>query len=259
MARTGIFGRSGTGKSYFFGSVLEDTVPDFDYAVHFDIEDEEIGMSLKGEPLFKSFYIDQGYANQVVDYQGRQIPLIQAIVLEERKVRVIPDGLKEDEIRELFRHVSKLSMEIGKQGKTAHISADEAHMYVPDDEELPDAVERMITGGRKKGVEWTFCTQRPAKLHATAFTQLNFGIYFHLPKDNDRMKVNNSSGFNAYHKLESMEEREAWVENLDTGDLAHLDTNTIDRHYDHFSGDDGIADEVLSDLGEGVDRSEEDV
>lgn len=259
MARTGIFGRSGVGKSYFFGNTLEETVPEFDYAVHFDIEDEEIGMSMKGQSLFKSFYVDRNYANKVVEYEGKELPLVQAVVLEERKVRVIPDGLTEDEQRELFELVCEVAMEVGKQGKTMHLSADEAHIFVPEGQDLPDSVERVLTGGRKKGVEWTFCTQRPASLHATAFTQLNFGVYFHLPKDNDRMKVNNSSGFNAYHKLESMEEREAWIENLDTGELAHVDTNKIDRQYEHFSGDDGIADEVLSAMGEKVDRNSDEL
>jgi len=257
MARTGIFGRSGVGKSYFFGSVLEQTVSEFDYSVHFDIEDEEVGMSLKDGGLFKSFYVDREYANQVVEYQGREISLLQAVILKYRKVRVIPDGLTEGEQRDLFKEICEVAMVVGAHGHSMHLSADEAHIIIPDSGDLPDAVERVLTGGRKKGVEWTFCTQRPASLHPTAFTQMNFGVYFHLPKDNDRMKVNNSSGFNAYHRLENMSEREAYIENLDTGKLAHVDTDTIERVYPHFSGDDGIADEVLSDLGEEQERGGE--
>lgn len=43
MARVVVLGQSGTGKSYYTGYLLEQTVPEFGLAIHYDIEDEEIG------------------------------------------------------------------------------------------------------------------------------------------------------------------------------------------------------------------------
>ena len=66
MARVTVLGRSGTGKSYYCGYLLEQAVPDFDFAVHFDVEDEETGLSHPDhDPLYKTLYVDQERASAI--------------------------------------------------------------------------------------------------------------------------------------------------------------------------------------------------
>lgn len=256
MARTGIFGRSGVGKSWFFGKYLEDTIPQFTYAVHFDKEDEEIGLSREGDSLLKTFYIGKEEYHEEVEYQGRRMPLVTAVILENKKVRIVPEDLTPEENRELMAQVSDLAMRVGETDATFHVSADEAHEFIPEvGDDLDERTVRMLTGGRKKGVEYAFCTQRPAKMHEDAFTQLNHGIYFELSKDNDVAKVNNSCGFNAYTMLDGLGTRTCLVENLDTGDLKEVSTEDLERTRPHYADDDGIADEVINSFG-GEDKTE---
>jgi hypothetical protein len=255
MARYVIFGRSGSGKSWFFGWVLERAAPKFDYAVHVDIEDEEQGLSMEGESLFKTFYVDREFADETVEYQERKMSKVEAVILHNRRVRAVPDGLTPSEQRELFATISGLAMEVGKTESTFHLSADEAHHLLPDMNpgNMDERIVRMLTGGRKKGVEWAFATQRPAKLFEDAFTQANWGVYFSLTKDNDIAKVNNSIGVNAYQTLPKLQPREYILENLDDGTVKLSSSNELDRQFPHFASDDGIADGVLEEAGEGAD------
>lgn len=252
MARTGVFGRSGVGKSWMFGWFLEQVLPEFDYAFHFDIEDEEKGLSEPPDSILKTFYCDKEFAEKTVEVDGREVILPVAVWLKNRKVRMIPDGLTDSEKYEIFAHISEAAMEVGKQGGSVHLSSDEAHMVIPEADDLDNRIERMLSGGRKKGVEWAFCTQRPKKVHSMAFTQMNYGIFFHLPKDADRMKVNGSVGFDAYHMLEEMGSRECYIENADTSELKLVDTETLERQTNHYAKDDGVADDTLDSAGETV-------
>jgi hypothetical protein len=253
MARTGIFGRSGAGKSWYAGYLLERIAPKFDYAVHFDIEDEEQGLSKKDDAVFKSFYVDEEFADRTVIYEGREMPLVLAVILENNHVRIIPDGLTPAEQRTVFAQISGLAMELGKTEANFHLSADEAHQIIPSNEEPDDRIIRMLTGGRKKGVEWMLITQRPANLHEEAYSQMNFAAYFSLTKDVDLAKVNGSSGFNAYTWLPELDPREYILEDLDSGELKEKDTNNLERDYPHTAGDDGKADNVIEESVEGGD------
>lgn len=246
MARTGIFGRSGAGKSWYFGWYLERAIQEFEYAIHFDPEDEERGLSLKDDPLFKTFYVDEEFANETAVVQGKELPLVSAVVLKNKRVRIVTEGLTPDEQQELFADICGLAMSLGEGGDTCHVSADEAHSFLPDiGDSLDERVVRMLTGGRKWGVEYAFCTQRPAKLHEDALTQMNFGVYFEVTKDNDVAKINNSCGFNAFQELPGLGTRVCLIENLDEGNLKKVHTEDLERQHPHVAGDDGIADDVF--------------
>lgn len=246
-ARTHIFGRSGVGKSWFLGWYLERTIPNFDYAVHFDIEDEEVGLSERGQAILKTFYVDDEFFGQRVQYKDREMPLVHAVILHNKKVRIVPDNLTPEEQRELFAQISELAMKVGKHPDlTFHISADEAHQVLPDvGDDLDDRIVRMLTGGRKKGVEWMVSTQRPSNLHDEAFSQANFGYYFSLTKDVDVARVNGSSNFNAYQLLPDLGTREFLHEDLDAGNLYRRSTEDLERQYEHYAQDDGVADETI--------------
>lgn len=252
MARYIIFGRSGSGKSWFFGWVLERVVEMFTYAVHFDIEDEEQGLSMRGRSLFKTLYVDREFADRRVKYRGREMGFVEAVILKNRRVRIVPDALTPDEQRDLFARISALAMKLGSTDATFHLSADEAHQVIPAvGENLDERIERMLTGGRKKGVEWAFCTQRPANIHGDAFTQANWGVYFSLTKDEDIGKVNGSIGINAYTHLPELQPREYILENLNSGKVVKHTSNELDREHPHVAPDDGVADDVLESAAEG--------
>jgi hypothetical protein len=237
MARITVLGRSGTGKSYYTGYLLEQSVPDFDLAVHMDIEDEEGGLSDQDnehDPLYLTLTVDKDTAN-ALDWVR--------VLWNHRKVRVVPDDLTHDEIREMFAAICRAVMRLCKDIRpelTAFISCDEAHNILKE-HDFPEAVERAITGGRKHGVETLFCSQRPALLPTTLISQADKRVYFALSDDNDIKKVNKTASFPG-DKLAKLPARKAIVENKATGQWEELETDGIGRKRPHFSGDDGIAD-----------------
>ncbi|AFD02288.1 terminase large subunit [Haloarcula hispanica icosahedral virus 2] len=238
MARVTVLGRSGTGKSYYTGYLLEQTVPEFDYAVHFDIEDEEIGLSdADHDPLYKTLRVDQETA--------ANISWVKAIANHE-KLRVVPEGLTTEEQREVYAQIAEASLALVKEhvpDATAFISCDEAHNIVRQSA-FDDRVERMITGGRKHGLECLHISQRPQLLHTTVISQADRRVYFGISDDNDLGKIDKVSNFPA-SDLKSLASRVCIVENKDSGEYEQISTDGIGRQRPHYSGDDGIVDDKL--------------
>jgi hypothetical protein len=181
MAHVVVLGRSGTGKSYYTGYLLEQTVPDFTIAVHYDIEDEEIGLSDRShDPLYRTLRVDTSLVRRL-DWQQ--------VITRHRKIRVVPIGLTEDEMRTLYAGICRVVMELCRgRDATAFISCDEAHNILKQSS-FPTACERMITGGRKHGVECLHISQRPQLLHTTVISQADKRVYFGISDDNDLRKI----------------------------------------------------------------------
>ena len=235
MGRVTVLGMSGSGKSYYAGYLLEQSIPEFDVAVHMDIEDEEGGLSdADHDPLLQTLTLDRKTAHSL-DWVR--------VLYNHQKVRVVPDDLTYEEVRTLFAGICRATMRLCKDLKpelTAFVSCDEAHNILTE-HKFPEPVERAITGGRKHGVETLFCSQRPQLLPTTLISQADKRVYFALNDDNDISKVNKSASFPAA-KLKNLPARQAIVENKQTGEWAQIETDGIGRKRPHYSGDDGIVD-----------------
>lgn len=237
MARIVILGASGSGKSWYAGWMLERAAPNFDYVIHFDIENEEVGLSDSSDPLLKTVFVDEKR------YERLNLP---QVVYRNQQVRVVPEGLTLEEMRELYGRLCRTAMILAAEEDvgTVYVSCDEAHNVVPQENNLDDRIERLITGGRKYGAEVQHTSQRPQLLHKTALSQVDRAIYFRLGEDNDISKVQKQAEVNA-HKLRELGKRECIIENRDSGEWMIQDTEELSRHRPHYSGDDGIVDEVL--------------
>lgn len=236
MARVVVLGRSGTGKSYYTGYLLEQTVPEFTLAVHYDIEDEEIGLSDRNhDPLYRTVRVDEKLAREV-DWKR--------VITRHRKVRVVPIGLTEAEMRALYAGICSVVMDACRgRDATAFVSCDEAHNILKQSN-FPTPCERMITGGRKHGVECLHISQRPQLLHTTVISQADKRVYFGISDDNDLRKIDQQSSFPA-RRLKDLKNRTCIVENKNTGEWIEIDTDGIGRRRPHLSGDDGIVDSHL--------------
>lgn len=238
MARIVEIGQSGTGKSYYAGYLLEQFVPDFDYAVHYDIEDEERGLSdADHDPLYGTIRIKSGELGRLSWLK---------VLYNHGKVRVVPEDLTSEEKVDLYARICHAVMKLCQTvtpDKTAFVSCDEAHNIITQST-FPQPVERMITGGRKHGVECMHISQRPQLLHTTVISQADRRIYFRVTDNNDLNKIDKMSNFPA-SRLESLEDRKCIVENKSTGQHEVVDTDGVKRQRPHYSGDDGLADEHL--------------
>lgn len=275
MARTVVFGKSGSGKSWYtgqkIGEILEPDDPEdeFEYAIHVDLEDEERGLSLAGDALLKTFECDKEMLRKqvVVDpddppeyipekelKDGPVIALPKWVVYKNKYVRAVPDGLSDAETLVLSEMMADAAMLTGD----CHFSMDEAHRLVTLGKIGP-RVEDVVTGGRKRGVEWVFITQRPAAIHKQVIAQADIGVFFKLTSERDVKKADKlAESFDAEDVLPSLSKRTAIVENYDDGTARKIDTNDLERKYPHVAGDDGKANDKWTGDGEVIAGDPED-
>lgn len=243
MARTLVAGSSGYGKSWELGRYLENVVPEFDYAIHYDPDDEEAGLASKGEggepPVYKTLYVDRRALAGEWD--------IPATIRKERKLRIVPDGLNDEQTIHLLALCCKTAMEITGGEPDFHLSVDEAHNVIPKGQ-VHSHISRMLTGGRKRGLEWAVATQRLQKIHEDAISQSNYGIYFCL-SGRDAKKVNGETVFDAEAELPPLDRYECIYENRNNGEWWRVNTSERSRAHPHVAEDDGKADEFLVSQG----------
>lgn len=266
MARVTILGRSGTGKSWFSGKMLADILHgdttmesegedgSFEYAIHMDVEDEERGLSMEEDPLFATLTVGTAELEQVVSYDSKAdapdyIPPEQlsesANILypkwayyKNKHVRVVPDGLSKEEVKALTEMMADAAMKTGG----CHFSLDEAHL-IAEKHAIGDKLNRLITGGRKRGVEWLFITQRGQNLHEDILSQSDYSIYFNLTgRDAEKAAEKSEALPNPQEQIEALQSREAIIEDFNEGSWAEFSTEGMERKYPHVAGDDGAAD-----------------
>jgi len=242
VARMIILGTSGSGKSWYAGAVLEDAVPKFDYAIHFDPEDEEVALSA---PKAQTGY-QPLYRRLEIDYQTYQQMNLLKVVHRNKRVRIVPQGLTTEEMEDLYGICCAVAMKLAKDMNAGSVlvSCDEAHKVVGEGS-LDERVERLATGGRKHEAEVCHVSQRPQLIHKTLLSQVDKAVYFRLGEDNDLGKIDDQSNVPGY-KIKELDKRECIVENRDSGEWVTLNTETdVTRRRPHFSGDDGRLDQSL--------------
>lgn len=260
MARLLVMGQSGTGKSYALGALIERVLDDehpenpggesFDFAVHFDPENEERGLCEKGNrPLYQTLEVDARTAAQI-DW-----PLL---VARRKRVRVVPD-MSETAMQELFGVIADAVFELCKDhtpDKTCLLSCDESGQIVTQTG-AADAALKVQTRGRKHGVETIHSAQRPQQLHTTIISQTDRRYYFRINNDNDLAKLNGQAGFNVNRipveseyigpgdGLSDLPDRTVVAENVGAGKILVQSTEEWTRLREHYADDDGILDAGL--------------
>lgn len=254
MARITVIGQSGTGKSYGAGSVIERVLdpshPDnpgetFDIAIHFDPEDEEVGLSDQdNDPLYQRLDVT---AEMAASLDWRKV------IYNHRKLRIVPD-MREEQMRTVYGDICAAVFTLVKDlapDLTAFVSCDEAGNIVPQ-HGADDRVLTLQSRGRKHGAETCYICQRPQQIHTGLLSQADRRIYFRVDNDNDLGKLDKQAGFSVQsvevpngRGLESLRNRECIIENRSSGDYVVESTNEWVRMRPHYSGDDGIVDDAL--------------
>jgi len=246
MARVGVVGNSGTGKSWGAGALIERVLdPEhpknpgetFDVAVHFDYEDEERGLSDS----------DHGALLQRLDVttaQADQIDWLRCLY-NHRRIRLIPD-MTVEQAQQLLGTICNAMMTLCKDvvpELTGFLSVDEAHNFIAQSND-DQRVHRLISGGRKHGVEFLVVTQRPASIHTNALGLTDRRFYFRVDEKNDIRGLRDVTTFSA-DKLQTLEDREVIIENKSSGEYIRQSTNDWTRIRPHYAKDDGIVDDAL--------------
>jgi hypothetical protein len=273
MARVFLVGKSGSGKSWFAGKKIAEIVEGegeddaFERAIHIDLEDEERGLSMQGDALLKTLEVDKELLQKqylidetdppsfIPEDELKDSPLVSAVKVafyQNKRVRVVPDGLNDEEVHALTELLADAAMLAGD----THFSMDEAHR-IASQSGLGDKMSDLITGGRKRGVEWLFITQRPQAIHKQVLAQTNIGIFFKLTSDRDVLKADRlAENFEGEDVLPALDPRQAIIENYDDGSVKRVDTNDLERKYEHVAGDDGKADDKWMGDGEEIEHTD---
>lgn len=273
MARVFGIGKSGSGKSWFAGKKIAEIIEGegegdaFEHAIHVDLEDEERGLSKQGDALLKTLEVDKqllrdqylvnednppAFIPEEELKDGALVSAVKFAFYQNKRIRVVPDGLNDEEIHALTELLADAAMLAGD----THFSMDEAHR-IASQAGLGDHMSDLITGGRKRGVEWLFVTQRPQAIHKQVLAQTNIGVFFKLTSDRDVKKADRlAENFDAEDTLPAMEPRQAIIENYDNGTVKRIDTNDLERKYEHVAGDDGKGDDKWMSDGEEVDHED---
>lgn len=256
MARIVVIGQSGTGKSWGAGALIERVLDPqhpgnsgdtFDIAIHFDPEDEEVGLSAADgdrKPLYRRLDVDTGLASRL-DWLKT--------IYNHRRLRIVPD-MDEPEMREFYGVICGAVFTLVKDvapDLTAYVSCDEAGQLVTQHGADP-RVTTLQTRGRKYGAETCHISQRPQQLHTTIISQSDRRIYFRVDNDNDKGKLRKQAKFDVDRVpvstgtgLESLQDRECIISNKSSGEFVVESTDDWTRLRPHYSGDDGLVDEVL--------------
>lgn len=260
MARLLVLGQSGTGKSWALGALIERVLDEqhpahpggetFDFAVHFDPENEERGLCEKGNrPLYQTLEVDTGTA-QRIDWPR--------LVAKRKRIRLVPD-MDEEKQRRLFGAICEAVFRLCKDrlpDSTCLLSCDESGQIVTQTG-APDAARKVQTRGRKHGIETIHSAQRPQQLHTTLISQTDRRLFFRINDDNALTKLNKQAGFNVNRipaesphlgpgdGLSDLSDRALVAENVGSGDLLVQSTEDWTRLRRHVADDDGILDESL--------------
>jgi hypothetical protein len=235
-----------------------DTGEDFEYAIHYDVEDEETGFSNPEDPVLLTYEVDADALRRAVKVAddspyipddvdtAEPMPLVQWVFYYNKYVRFVPDGLTDKEKKILAEMLADAAMEAGD----CHFSVDEAHL-IAEKHAIGDKLNRLITGGRKKGVEWLFITQRPQNLHEDILSQSDYTVYFRLTdRDRDKAASKSEAIEDAEGKIASLDAREAIIEDFEQHEWHQFNTNNFNRTIPHHAGDDGKADDAYESLFE---------
>jgi DNA helicase HerA-like ATPase len=242
MVRSVTYGGSGKGKSWYLQYLIENSTPEFDHAVIFDVEGEFTGMTSDG--FYKSLYVDKEILQKFSE------PHYVALVKRNKYVRIEPDGLTRTEQRELFATIARAVVDEDNQwgfkDENCFVAIDEMHLIAPQGakkDETYEAISRLATGGRKYGIEWCGSTQRVAKLDKDVVSQVDYGITFGV-RDTDLDRVADLMGVDK-DTIEGLPKRRCVIKNFDTGDHNVIDTNTLSMEHPHIAKDASRADSVF--------------
>jgi len=94
--------------------------------------------------------------------------------------------------RERLELVDDLSRAVGRRGDTC-FAVDEAHNFYPHESRpsafFPDALERLVGGGRKRKIDLIFCTQKLVKLNTFVISEADHIYCFSLAGQPDLNRI----------------------------------------------------------------------
>lgn len=194
-----ITGMTGSGKSYFARNLLKNIDKPI-YSISDNLDDvQELERSLG----FEMNLLRIG-KNTII----KQIPPDTSIIFE---------NIIYEEMEEIIDYITNYLFEKGN----AILYVDEAHLFLPNTNigKSSKEFERLIRGGRKRGVDIMLVTQRPQDLHLIGISQSHYIITFKSTERNT-LKVMSQNMQVDPEKITNLDQYQALIYNTKTGELS---------------------------------------
>lgn len=171
-----IMGKTGTGKSYFAAHLIDQLVKGRKL-VAISAHEEDIETldsicefnALKYYEIHSKNYDKLNYSELISSNQHVAFVFINLTDEEQNAV------------------IDSICEAVFNEGNTV-LYIDEAHVFFPQNN-YPLELERLIRGGRKRGVDVVLVTQQVIDLRKTALKQAHVGIFFRITEENELKKL----------------------------------------------------------------------
>lgn len=171
-----VMGKTGTGKSYFAAHLIDLLIKGRKLVAITD-QEEDIEMldSICEFSEMKVFEIDSNNF-ETIDYG--------TIIKNNEHVGFVFLNLTDEEQNVVIDEICKVIFALGN----IVLYIDEAHKFFPQNN-YPIELERLIRGGRKRGIDVVLVTQQVIDLRKTALKQAHVGIFFRITEENELRKL----------------------------------------------------------------------
>jgi len=211
-----IVGKSGCGKSWFGRYILGEYLQNraIKYIVVVDNSSDHFYGGLQAQGFFFQEY---GEAEAQGSYNWENF------IKANKRVLIEITNLKQDEITRLMDDVSRALYDLGD----SIILVDEAHIFFPREHQSIE-FERLLRGGRKKGIDVILITQTLIDLNLIALRLANVLIVFQVTEANELERARQ------YFQMErepifNLKERQYFFKDMKTGLLVCDTTQGIDN------------------------------
>jgi len=170
-------GKTGTGKTYFATHLVNLLSRKRKLVAIVDQEEDLVTLDMSN-PFDEEFYVfdldDETF--QKINYAG--------IIKQYDRVGFMVLNLLEEEQNEVVDRICSVIYRLGN----VVLYIDEAHKFFPQNN-YPIELERLIRGGRKRGVDVVLVTQQVIDLRKTALKQAHVGVFFRITEENELKKL----------------------------------------------------------------------
>jgi DNA helicase HerA-like ATPase len=215
-------GKTGTGKSWLAGYHVEELLNEGKYVVVFDPHNEHafgqkypFAKLVVGEEVLKR--LDRKKAFEILKYYQKQ----------GKNLRIVTNKLYMEQYMHL---VDCFSWAILNVGNVAFF-IDECKNVAPNEQGAPIELKKLVTEGRKFGVDVIMVAQRPAMVDTTLISQANSYYIFQMTDKNDLERIRGY--LNNVDDVHNLKGREYIYIDTDKNTEQKMTTNGLHRATKH--------------------------
>lgn len=207
-----IIGKSGSGKSYTSSKIVKKYYEDNIRDRIIIIDDSNDYISDKNCNFLNHVYLDNiGNRSGKIDYKE--------LIRQKKYILFEFGGLTNNELQSFADEIVRAVYQLGN----SLVVVEESYLFIPKSGKI-EGFQRLISGGRKEGLDQIFVIQRPQDLNLLVFSQADILITFQLQEGRELQKISKYMGVKP-EKIKELQQREMLIKYKDQ--IEKTDNNII--------------------------------